>query len=44
MGPRGGGAHSDREYMETATLAERAKVTALFLAEWSKVEEKRSGT
>ena len=34
MGPRGGGAHSDREYMETATLAERAKITALFLAEW----------
>ena len=34
MGPRGGGAHSDREYLETATLAERAKVTALFLAEW----------
>lgn len=34
MGPRGGGAHSDREYIETATLAERAKVTALFLAEW----------
>ena len=38
MGPRGGGAHSDREYMETATLAERAKVTALFLAEWSKMQ------
>jgi len=36
MGPRGGGAHSDREYMETATLAERTKVTALFLTEWSK--------
>jgi glutamate carboxypeptidase len=35
MGPQGGGAHSDREYIETATLAERAKVTALFLAEWS---------
>ncbi len=34
MGPRGGGAHSDREYIETATLAERAKVTALFLTEW----------
>jgi len=39
MGPRGGGAHSDREYMETATLAERAKVTALFMAEWSKMQE-----
>jgi len=38
MGPRGGGAHSDREYMEIATLAERAKVTALFLAEWSTVQ------
>jgi len=38
MGPRGGGAHSDREYMEIATLAERAKVTALFLAEWPKVQ------
>jgi len=37
MGPRGGGAHSDREYLEIATLAERAKVTALFLAEWSKM-------
>ena len=36
MGPQGGGAHSDREYVETATLAERAKVTALFLDEWSK--------
>jgi glutamate carboxypeptidase len=34
MGPRGGGAHSDREYIEAATLVERAKVTALFLAEW----------
>jgi glutamate carboxypeptidase len=41
MGPQGGGAHSDREYIETATLAERTKVTALFLAEWLKVEEKR---
>ncbi len=38
MGPRGGGAHSDREYLETATLAERAKVTALFLAEWPKMQ------
>jgi len=40
MGPRGSGAHSDREYMEIATLAERAKVTALFLAEWSKVQRR----
>ena len=39
MGPRGGGAHSDREYVETATLAERAKVTAIFLAEWPKMQE-----
>ena len=38
MGAQGGGAHSDREYMETATLSERAKVTALFLAEWSKMQ------
>ena len=38
MGPRGGGAHSDREYIETATLAERAKVTALFLTEWQKLQ------
>jgi glutamate carboxypeptidase len=38
MGPQGGGAHSDREYIETATLAERAKITALFLAEWSKAD------
>ena len=38
MGPQGGGAHSDREYIEIATLAERAKVTAHFLAEWSKMQ------
>lgn len=38
MGPRGGGAHSEREYLEIATLAERAKVTALFLAEWHKMQ------
>lgn len=37
MGPQGGGAHSDREYIEIATLTERAKVFALFLAECSKV-------
>ena len=43
MGPRGGGAHSDREYMETATLAERAKVTALFLAEWLKTKAGNDG-
>jgi glutamate carboxypeptidase len=34
MGPQGGEAHSDREYMEIASLAERSKVTALFLASW----------
>jgi glutamate carboxypeptidase len=38
MGPQGGGAHSDREYIETATLAERAKVTALFLTEWQQLD------
>ena len=37
MGPQGGGAHSDREYMVMATLTERSKVTALFLAEWPEV-------
>ena len=41
MGPQGGGAHSDREYIEIATLAERAKVTALFLAEWSNVQKRQ---
>ena len=37
MGPKGSGAHSDREYMEVATLTERSKVTALFLAKWPEV-------
>ncbi len=37
MGPQGGGVHSDREYMEVATLSERAKVTALFLVSWPEV-------
>jgi len=41
LGPQGGGAHSDREYIEIATLAERAKVSALFLAEWSKVQKRQ---
>lgn len=34
MGPQGSEAHSDREYLELPTLAERTKVTALFLASW----------
>jgi len=34
MGPRGTGAHSDRESMEVATLTQRSQVTALFLAKW----------
>ena len=34
MGPRGGEAHSEREYMEVQSLAERTKVTALFLDSW----------
>ena len=34
MGPRGTGAHSDRESMEVATLTQRSHVTALFLAKW----------
>jgi len=37
MGPQGSGAHSDREFMEVATLTERTKVTALFLAKWPEV-------
>lgn len=37
MGPQGGGAHSDREYMEVATLSERTKITALFLISWPQV-------
>ena len=37
MGPRGSDAHSDREFMEVSTMAERAKVTALFLASWPQV-------
>lgn len=37
MGPQGSGAHSDREFMEVKTLAERTKVTALFLAAWPDV-------
>lgn len=37
MGPQGSGAHSDREFMEVATLPERSKVTALFLAKWPEV-------
>ena len=37
MGPQGSGAHSDREFMEVATLLERSKVTALFLAKWPEV-------
>ena len=34
MGPKGTGAHSDRESMEVATLTQRSQVTALFLAKW----------
>ena len=37
MGPQGSEAHSDREFMEVPTLAERAKVTALFLARWPEI-------
>lgn len=36
MGPQGSEAHSDREFMEVPTLAERAKVAALFLSSWPK--------
>ncbi len=36
MGPIGSEAHSDREYLEVASLAERAKLTALFLARWAR--------
>jgi glutamate carboxypeptidase len=32
MGPQGSEAHSDREFIEVATLTERSKVAALFLA------------
>lgn len=31
MGPIGGGLHSDREYIETASLASRAQIAATFL-------------
>ncbi len=34
MGPQGSEAHSDREFIEVATLVERVKVTALILASW----------
>jgi glutamate carboxypeptidase len=34
MGPQGSEPHSDREFIEVATLAERSKVTAFFLASW----------
>ncbi len=34
MGPQGDGTHSEREFVEIATLPERAKVAALFLASW----------
>jgi glutamate carboxypeptidase len=37
MGPQGSGAHSDREFMVTATLTERSKVTAIFIAKWPEV-------
>jgi glutamate carboxypeptidase len=34
MGARGDGAHSDREFIVLSSLAERAQVLALFLADW----------
>ena len=37
MGPQGSEAHSDREFIKIATLAERSKVAALFLASWPKL-------
>jgi len=37
MGPKGSEQHSDREFMEVASLTERSKVTALFLASWPEV-------
>lgn len=37
MGPKGSEAHSDREYIEVESLAERTKLTALFLASWPEV-------
>ncbi len=40
MGPRGSEAHSDREFMEVATLVERTKVAALFLASWPEVAQR----
>ena len=43
MGPRGSEAHSEREYMEVATLAERTKVLALFLASWPETIAKLDG-
>ncbi|MGQ9675410.1 MAG: M20 family metallopeptidase [Chloroflexota bacterium] len=35
MGPVGGGAHGPDEYIEIASLGERTKVLALFLADWA---------
>nr|MBC8246745.1 M20/M25/M40 family metallo-hydrolase [Deltaproteobacteria bacterium] len=37
MGSQGSMAHSDREFMEVASLTERSKVTALFLVSWPEV-------
>jgi glutamate carboxypeptidase len=36
LGPRGNRAHSDEEYIELATLLERTKMIALFLAHWAR--------
>jgi hypothetical protein len=43
MGPQGSETHSDREFIEVATLAERTKVTALFLDSWPAVVETLGG-
>jgi glutamate carboxypeptidase len=37
MGPKGSETHSDREFIEVASMSERTKVTTLFLASWPRV-------
>ena len=34
MGPQGSGAHSEAEFIEVPTLAQRTKAAAIFLAHW----------
>ncbi len=43
MGSQGSMAHSDREFMEVASLTERSKVTAIFLVSWPEVISELEG-